>query len=302
MELGKLEKVELRDIWKHEALDFTKWLAKEENIAILSKELGIDIDVLETEMNVGRYNVDIFAKDSGSDRKIIIENQLENTNHDHLGKLLVYSAGLDANIAIWIVKDVNEEHKQAVEWLNENTFDNINIFLVKVELWKIGNSLVAPKFQIVCEPNNWTKLLREKSYDDISGVKLENLNFWRGFVDYSKSIDKTFITQKPSTHNWYVIRVGSSDYKISLLYNVNLDMVKCQFIVLNKDIYKELVEVKDKIDLEIPNLEWDYLEDRKIDKISLSYNNVSSDLDNSYSWLLENAIKFKEVFLKYLNK
>ncbi len=297
-----MEKVELRDIWKHEALDFTKWLAREENIAILSKELGIDIEVLETEMNVGRYNVDIFAKDSQSDRKIIIENQLENTNHDHLGKVLVYSAGLDANIAIWIVKDVNEEHKQAIEWLNENTFDNINIFLVKVELWKIGNSLVAPKFQIICEPNNWAKILREKSYDDISGVKLENLNFWRGFVDYSKSIDKTFITQKPSTHNWYVIRVGSSDYKISLLYNANLDMVKCQFIVLNKDIYKELVEVKDKIDLEIPNLEWDYLEDRKIDKISLSYNNVSSDLDNSYSWLLENAIKFKEVFLKYLNK
>lgn len=302
MELGKLEKVELRDIWKHEALDFTKWLAKEENIAILSKELGIDIEVLETEMNVGRYNVDIFAKDSVSDKKIIIENQLENTNHDHLGKLLVYSAGLDANIAIWIVKDVNEEHKQAVEWLNENTFDNINIFLVKVELWKIGNSLVAPKFQIVCEPNNWTKLLREKSYDDISGIKLENLNYWRGFVDYSKSIDKTFITQKPSTHNWYVIRVGSSDYKISLLYNANLNSVKCQFIVLNKEIYKELENVKDKINLEIPNLEWDYLEERKIDKISLSYNNVSSDLDNSYSWLLENAIKFKEVFLKYLNK
>ena len=302
MELGKLEKVELRDIWKHEALDFTKWLAKEENIALLSKELGIDIEVLETEMNVGRYNVDIFAKDSQSDRKIIIENQLENTNHDHLGKVLVYSAGLDANIAIWIVKDVNEEHKQAIEWLNENTFDNINIFLVKVELWKIGNSLVAPKFQVVCEPNNWTKLLREKSYDDVSGIKLENLNYWRGFVDYSKSIDKTFITQKPSTHNWYVIRVGSSDYKISLLYNANLNSAKCQFIVLNKEIYKELENVKEKINQDIPNLEWDYLEDRKIDKISLNYNNVSEDVESSYKWLLDNAIKFKEVFLRYLNK
>ena len=302
MELGKLEKVELRDIWKHEALDFTKWLAKEENIAILSKELGIDIEVLETEMNVGRYNVDIFAKDSQSDRKIIIENQLENTNHDHLGKVLVYSAGLDANIAIWIVKDVNEEHKQAIEWLNENTFDNINIFLVKVELWKIGNSLVAPKFQVICEPNNWTKLLREKSYDDVNGIKLENLNYWRGFVDYSKSIDKTFITQKPSTHNWYVIRVGSSDYKISLLYNANLNSAKCQFIVLNKEIYKELENVKEKINQDIPNLEWDYLEDRKIDKISLNYNNVSEDVESSYKWLLDNAIKFKEVFLRYLNK
>lgn len=302
MELGKLEKVELRDIWKHEALDFTKWLSKEENIAILSKELGIDIEVLDIEMNVGRYNVDIFAKDSQSDRKIIIENQLETTDHDHLGKVLVYSAGLDANIAIWIVKDVNEEHKQAVEWLNENTFDNINVFLVKVELWKIGDSLVAPKFQVICEPNNWAKALKEKSYDDASGVKLENLNYWRGFVDYSKSIDKSFITQKPSIHNWYVVRIGSSDYKIRLLYNSSLNSVKCQFAVYDKEFYKKLEIEKESIDSEIPNLEWDYVEDRKGDKISLTYDNVSEDIEGSYKWLLDNAIRFRDIFLKYLNK
>ncbi len=303
MELGRLENVELRNIWKHEALDFTKWLAKKENIALLGKEIGIDIEVIETEMNVGRYNVDIYAKDINSNKKIIIENQLENTNHDHLGKVIVYSAGLDADIAIWVVKDVNEEHKQAVEWLNENSFEKINIFLVKVELWKIGNSLIAPKFQIVCEPNNWSKLLKQKSDDELCDRKIEQLKFWQGFVDYIRDKEKNFTLTKPLPQNWYSISVGSSDYKISLVYNISVDGLKCQFEVSNKEIFRKLKQYRNEIDTEINNLDWDYLEERKTDKIILNYDDkVSNDIDSAYAWLLNNANKFKDVFLKYLNK
>ena len=303
MELGRLENVELRNIWKHEALDFTKWLAKKENIALLGKEIGIDIEVIETEMNVGRYNVDIYAKDINSNKKIIIENQLENTNHDHLGKVIVYSAGLDADIAIWVVKDVNEEHKQAVEWLNENSFEKINIFLVKIELWKIGNSLIAPKFQIVCEPNNWSKLLKQKSDDELCDRKIEQLKFWQGFVDYIRDKEKNFTLTKPLPQNWYSISVGSSDYKISLVYNISVDGLKCQFEVSNKGIFRKLEQYRNEIDTEISNLEWDYLEERKTDKIILNYGDkVSDDIDSAYACLLNNANKFKDVFLKYLNK
>lgn len=300
MELGKLEKVELRDIWKHEALDFTRWLAKKENIALLSKEIGIDIEVLETEMNVGRYNVDIYAKESESDRKIIIENQLENTNHDHLGKVMVYSAGLGADVAIWVVKDVNEEHKQAVEWLNNNSFDSINIFLVKVELWKIGNSLIAPKFQVICEPNNWAKIIKQKSNEDVSDIELKQLEFWQEFVNYGKSKDKLFISQKPSIHNWYVIRIGSSDYKIKLLHSANSNELKCQLEIFNDMVYKKLEQYKNEIDLKISNLEWNYNEDRNTSKISLSCD--MKNIDNAYEWLLENAELFKTIFLEYINK
>ena len=186
MELGKLEKIELREVWRHEALDFTRWLARKENIALLSKEIGIDIEVIETEMSVGRYNVDIYARDTESNKKIVIENQLENTNHDHLGKMLVYAAGLDADIAIWIVKDVNEEHRQAVEWLNDNSFEKINIFLVKVELWQIDNSPIAPKFQVICEPNNWAKVLKQQSKENVSDLELKQMEYWQGFVDMPK--------------------------------------------------------------------------------------------------------------------
>lgn len=300
MELGKLEKIELREVWRHEALDFTRWLAKKENIAILSKEIGIDIEVIETEMSVGRYNVDIYARDIESNKRIVIENQLENTNHDHLGKMLVYAAGLDADIAIWIVKDVNEEHRQAVEWLNDNSFEKINIFLVKVELWQIDNSPIAPKFQVICEPNNWAKVLKQQSKENVSDLELKQMEYWQGFVDYAKSKDKTYISQRPSIYNWYVIRIGSSDYKIKLVHSVNSDMIRCQLEIFNDSIYKKLEQYRTEIDNKINGLEWEYLEDRKVNRISC--NNSSKDNASSYVWLLDMVDRFKEVFLDYLNK
>lgn len=300
MELGKLEKIELREVWRHEALDFTKWLARKENIALLSKEIGIDIEVIETEMSVGRYNVDIYARDTESNKKIVIENQLENTNHDHLGKMLVYAAGLDADIAIWIVKDVNEEHRQAVEWLNDNSFEKINIFLVKVELWQIDNSPIAPKFQVICEPNNWAKVLKQQSKENVSDLELKQMEYWQGFVDYAKSKDKTYISQRPSIYNWYVIRIGSSDYKIKLVHSVNSDMIRCQLEIFNDEIYKKLEQYRAEIDNKINGLEWEYLEDRKVNRISC--NNSSKDNASSYVWLLDMVDRFKEVFLDYLNK
>lgn len=300
MELGKLEKIELREVWRHEALDFTRWLAKKENIAILSKEIGIDIEVIETEMSVGRYNVDIYARDIESNKRIVIENQLENTNHDHLGKMLVYAAGLDADISIWVVKDVNEEHRQAIEWLNDNSFEKINIFLVKVELWQIDNSPIAPKFQVICEPNNWAKVLKQQSKDNITDLELRQMEYWQGFVDYAKSKDKTYISQRPSIYNWYVIRIGSTDYKIKLVHSVNSDIMRCQLEIFNDSIYKKLEQYRTEIDNKINGLEWEYLEDRKVNRISC--NNSSKDNASSYVWLLDMVDRFKEVFLDYLNK
>lgn len=300
MELGKLEKIELREVWRHEALDFTRWLAKKENMAILSKEIGIDIEVIQTEMSVGRYNVDIYARDTESNKRIVIENQLENTNHDHLGKMLVYAAGLDADVAIWTVKDVNEEHKQAVEWLNDNSFEKINIFLVKVELWQIDNSPIAPKFQVICEPNNWAKVLKQQSKDNITDLELKQMEYWQGFVDYAKGKDKTYISQRPSIYNWYVIRIGSSDYKIKLVHSVNSDMIRCQLEIFNDGIYKKLEQYRTEIDNKINGLEWEYLEDRKVSRIGLS-NNIK-DNASSYVWSLDMVDRFKEIFLDYLNK
>ena len=159
--LGKIEKIEdLRTIWKHEAHDFSKWLAQEENLALLSKAIGIDMVLKETESSVGSFSVDLFASEEGTGRKIIIENQLEDTDHDHLGKIITYASGKGAEVIVWIVKRARDEHRQAIEWLNQHTDENIGFFLVEIELWRINDSLPAPKFTIIEKPNDWAKTMK----------------------------------------------------------------------------------------------------------------------------------------------
>ena len=178
MELGKITIVkDLRSVWKNEAYDFTRWLAQDENISLLGEELGLDVSVIKTEANVGSFNVDILAEDPQTADKIIIENQLERTDHDHLGKIITYASGFDAKHIIWIVKDVREEHSQAINWLNEHTDEDINFFLIKIELWKIGNSAIAPKFQIVARPNEWGKAVKSSTGKETEATKAQNFSY-----------------------------------------------------------------------------------------------------------------------------
>ena len=132
-QLGRIETVPVRDVWPHEALDFTKWLAREENLAQLGEACSIDLEPIETESSVGAFSVDILAQESGTGRKVVIENQLEETNHDHLGKIITYAAGKAAEIVVWVVARARDEHRQAVEWLNSHTDDECSFFLVEIE-------------------------------------------------------------------------------------------------------------------------------------------------------------------------
>lgn len=160
--LSTLEEIkDLRSVWPHEALDFTPWLA--DNIDLLADAVGLDITVDETESSVGDFNVDIYASETGTDRKIIIENQLGDTDHDHLGKLITYASGKSADVIIWVVKHAREEHKAAVEWLNAHTDDKIAFFLSEIKLYRIGNSEPAVKFEIIERPNDWEKEIKRRT-------------------------------------------------------------------------------------------------------------------------------------------
>ena len=140
MQLSKIEKISLREVWKNEALDFTTWLAESENLELLSEEIGIDISLIQMEASVGKFKVDILAEEGNTGRKVVIENQLESTDHDHLGKIITYASGFDAEIVIWIVQNVRDEHKQAIDWLNEHTDQKVNIFAIQMEVWQIAES------------------------------------------------------------------------------------------------------------------------------------------------------------------
>ena len=153
--LAKIERVDLREAWPNEARDFTPWLA--DNIAELGEALGMDLELQQTEASVGGYSLDVLATDLNQNRPVIIENQLETTNHDHLGKLLTYAAGYDANVIVWLTREFRDEHRQALDWLNQRTGEDTEFFGVEVELWRIGDSPFAPHFKLVATPNEWRK-------------------------------------------------------------------------------------------------------------------------------------------------
>ncbi len=150
IDLGVMTRVEnLRSIWPDEARDFTPWLAKEQNLKLLGDAVGIDLVLEEKESSVGAFSADIYVKEEGTNRRIIIENQLEATDHDHLGKLITYASGKSADVVIWVVKKARDEHRQAIEWLNQRTDNSLGFFLLEIELWKIDNSRTAVKFNVV---------------------------------------------------------------------------------------------------------------------------------------------------------
>lgn len=243
--LGTIRKIsDLRTIWPHEAHDFTKWLAKEENLSALSEAVGIDIVLSETESSVGSFNVDIFAIEEGTSRKIIIENQLEDTNHDHLGKIITYASGKGAEIIIWIVKRARDEHRQAVEWLNQHTDENIGFFLVEIELWAIDNSLPAPKFNIIERPNDWAKTM--KASEGLSETKKLQLDFWSAFADYAASKQEFhphFKKRKPQAQHWYSQSVGTSLYEITFSVNSQKKVVSTEIYIWNsKELFHHFKE------------------------------------------------------------
>lgn len=230
--LDKLKKVELRDVWPHEALDFTKWLSDEPNLALLGTAVGIELELIETESSVGSFNVDIYAQEVGTGRKVIIENQLEPTDHDHLGKVITYAAGKDAEVVVWVVACARDEHRQAIEWLNQHTDGDFGFFLVEIELRSIGGSLPAPRFNIVEQPNEWTKAIKRiEGLSDTERVKLSYWTKYRELAQASPEFLKVFSPQKPYKDHWTALRCGTSAYHIALLIDTQHGRIGIEFYV-----------------------------------------------------------------------
>ena len=202
MELGFLEEVNVRELWKHEQYDFSNWLAKEKSMELLGDVLGLTLTDVDKEVYVGSYRCDLVAKDEATGIKVIIENQLEASNHDHLGKLITYASGLDASVIVWIVTQAREEHRSAIEWLNNNTNENLSFFLLELHAYKIGNSLPAPKFETIEKPNGFIKSSKGNagSGDTAKGeAEAQRLEFWTQFNEVLVANGKPFNLRKATT-------------------------------------------------------------------------------------------------------
>lgn len=305
--LSKLNKVELRDVWEHEALDFTNWLAQQENLDSLSEEIGVDIKLIKTEASVGKFSVDILAEEEASGRKIIIENQLEDTNHDHLGKIITYASGYDAEIIIWIVKGVRDEHQRAIEWLNEHTDENISFFLIKIELWQIEGSSPAPKFEIIVSPNEWAKAIKTNpTSNDLTDTKLQQLEFWNKFKNYVRENDTRIRLQTPRPQHWYDVSMGSSDGHVALTINSRENLIGCEvYISKNKELFNFLHNQKEEIEKEVGEvIEWVDAAVASRIKIKKSVSDIfsQSESENYFSWLYQKTVLFQKVFGKYFKE
>ena len=182
--LERLIKVPLREFWSGEASDFTPWLADEENISLLGETIRVELEVEAQERNVGPFRADILCKDTATDDWVLIENQLERTDHTHLGQLLTYAAGLEAVTVVWIAERFTDEHRAALDWLNEITAEGFSFFGLEIELWRIGDSPMAPKFNVVSHPNDWTKTVsRISRAEELTPTDQLYLEYWTGHYE-----------------------------------------------------------------------------------------------------------------------
>lgn len=305
--LGRLEQVPLREVWRHEASDFTQWLALPENIDQLAEVIlgGGSLTVTDTEVNVGSYKADILAVDS-EDRVVVIENQLEQTDHDHLGKILTYGAGKQAEVLVWIVKDAREEHENAVNWLNEHTDDTIHLFLIQIEAWRIGSSAAAPRFNIIAKPNDWLKAVKQSTASgSVSDLKLQQQAFFEEVRELGiENAPHVKSWARPQPQHWYDVRVGSGKGQISITVNSQKSYVGVEFYVNAKETYYELERHKPEIEEAVGvALDWQELPTKAASRIQITRAGDFRDDEIRAvlrEWAVKTADSFARVFPRFL--
>lgn len=305
--LGRFEKIELRDIWKTEASDFTPWLAKEENLKLLGDTIGIDLELEAQEKEVGPFRADILCKDTADNSWVLVENQLELTDHTHLGQILTYAAGLSAVSIVWISQRFTDEHRATLDWLNEVTGDSINFFGLEIELWKISDSPVAPKFNIVVKPNEWTKGGgrggRLGGRELTSTTKLQ-LEYWTEFRKYILGRDTQIKPQKAAPQHWMNLSIGRSDFWMYAFVDTRNHRIGVRLVMGGQDKqahFHLLSDQKETIEKEMgEKLVWDEFPDKKTSYISIYRKDVNpkkrSEWEEQHKDMLDSLERFHKVF------
>lgn len=306
--LGKLEKVELRDIWAHEATAFTPWLAREENLKILADALGLELELEAQERSVGPFRADILCKVIGTEHWVLIENQLERTDHMHLGQLLTYAAGLEAATIIWVAATFIEEHRATLDWLNRVTNEGLRFFGVEVELWRIGDSPAAPKFNVVSKPNNWSKSVGEASRaidtSELSELRVLQLAYWEGLHNaLNAQRGPVQGNRKPQPQSWMSYSIGRSYFSIGAVMVRPQQQIRAELYIQGaqaKPHFAQLLQQKDTIEAEIGYpLNWEELpegSDSRIAVVLKADPEDRSDWPRQHEWLAKRLNDIHRVF------
>jgi Domain of unknown function (DUF4268) len=302
--LGRIEYVEPREIWPDEARDFTPWLATEEGLELLGKVINAELELVETEAKVGPFNADLLCRVVGEeDYLVVVENQFGKTNHDHLGKLITYASGLKAKTVVWIADSFTDEHRQAIDWLNESKGEGARFFGLEIYVIKISDSLPAPQFKIVSSPNIWAQAVRESKEVEVTATKLDQGKFWEEVCEHIRSNKSSLSLRQPRPQNWYEIAIGRSGFHISLTVNTKLERVGCELYPYGpqaKQAFDLLSLEKESINRELGyDVDWQRLEGREACRI-VTYKDGSiyntEQRQELKEWLYLAAERFHKVF------
>jgi hypothetical protein len=304
VDFGEIKPVDIREIWQNEATDFTPWLV--ENIERLGQALGMELEVLEREADVGDFSLDIKAKDLGTGRTVVIENQLTETDHNHLGKLLTYAGGFDAHVLVWIAKELRDEHRKALEWLNEQTGSDVDCFGVVIEVIRIDASKPAFNLKPVVFPNEWQK--DRGSRPSIASAKgAAYREYFQGLIDELRTKYKFTGARVAQPQNWYSFSSGVTGLVFSNSFaqggKVRAEVyIDLQDKERNKRLFDRLLADRETIEKEYGStLNWERLDDRRACRIAVyreaSIDSTAEERADVRKWSIENLLKLKKVFM-----
>lgn len=300
---GELKKVPLREMWPHESSDFTPWLAA--NIDELGLAIGMELELIEREASVGDFSLDLLAKDLGSTKTVIIENQLTQTDHDHLGKLLTYAAGFSASIVIWISEAIREEHRQALDWLNQRTDSDTLFFGVVVEVIKIDESKPAFNFKIAASPNEWQKSKSSRTPRASISTKGEKYrNYFQLLIDELREKHHFTGARAGQPQNWYSFSSGISGITYGANFSQGGKARTEVYIDLgdqdkNKQVFDLLQQEANLIENELGhNVAWERLNDKRASRLALYINgnidDSDAELETVKNWHIDKLLKLKK--------
>ena len=305
LKFSELKRIPLREKWKHEASEFTPWL--EENIQKLGDALGMDLEVIDREASVGDFSLDLLAQDLGSSRTVIIENQLTQTDHEHLGKLLTYAAGFDASTVVWVSEEVRDEHRQAMEWLNQRTDTETQFFAVVVEVLQIDNSNPALNFKLIVSPNEWQKSQKQKTTTNLSPKQEKYRDYFQVLIDELREKHKFTRAKAGQPQSLYAF---SSGIQTGIYYDAKF--AQGSKVMAGISIYQKFFESrivlfdalesrKSEIESNFGStLEWNRAEEQQTSVLAVycdgSIESSDSELEEIREWHIRNLLKLKEVF------
>ena len=310
-ELGRFRRVDLREIWSIENQDFTPWLAKDENLVVLSEALQMELQVEAVERSVGPNRADILCRNNDGGGRVLIENQLERTDHKHLGQVLTYAAGLLVTCICWIAANFTEEHRAALDWLNEVTDEQFQFFGLEVELWRIDDSRAAPKFNVVSKPNTWSRSIKggTRSVNDKPTIRQQQqLEFWSRLMQQLKEAGSPINPTKPQAQGWMQFRIGRADFWLEATLTPTKKRISVSLFMRGPDAtaYFELLkEEQEEIESELGAVEWRPLPGKLSSSIRLCLTETDATQEQEWprqvEWLASTLERFDTTFRSRIN-